>query len=76
LSHKMPLDIYDTHARISEGVESSHGQVDGVLISTSGAVVCYGHSDALSVALVSDLHLLPTERRSTSAIAIPGLIFD
>jgi hypothetical protein len=72
----MPSDIDDTLDRISEGVESSHGQVDGVCISTSGAVVCNGHSDALSIVLVSDLHLLPTERRSASTIAIPGLIFD
>jgi hypothetical protein len=67
------LDL--THSLGCEHLESGYGQVNGVLVFTSGAIIRNGHGDSLAI-VCSDLHPLPAKRRNTTRIAIQGLIFD
>ena len=65
-----------THTQICEMLESALGQVNRVIVVTSGTIIRNGHGDSLATTHRGDQHLLPAKRRSTTRTAIPALIFD
>jgi hypothetical protein len=54
--------------------ESSNGEINGVAIGASGAIIRNGDSDGLAIVGVGDLHLFTAKGRGVARIAIAILI--
>lgn len=60
-SDKFPLDRKHTRARVTDLIESTRRQVNGIRVFTGGAFIRHKHGDALAIGRVGDEHLLSAD---------------